>query len=298
MSGTAQDQLTLVSQGLGFIAALDQGGASTPAVLSAYGIDNTIYASEAEMFDQVHAMRTRIVTSSSFTGDRVLGAILFEGTVDRDIEGLPSPQYLWATKGVVPFLKVDIGLEPETDGAQLMKVDPMLDDLLVKARAKGIFGTKMRSVVKVANPVSVDAIVHQQFEQAARILDHGLMPILEAEVDIHSPSKVEAEVLLRAAIAAKLGSIPDGRQVMLKLTLPDKDGFYDEFVRHPKVLKVVSLSGGYSRKEANARLTRNARVVASFSRALVEGLNVRQTDHEFDKLLDQSIAEIFAASSG
>ena len=290
------EQLAKIRSGAGFVAALDQSGGSTPKALRLYGIPEDAYSNEAEMFDLIHKMRTRIIKSPSFGGDRILGAILFEMTMDRDIDGMGSAEYLWKVKQIVPFLKVDQGLAQEVDGAQVMKPMPDLDALLERATAKGVFGTKMRSVIKLANPAGVDAVAHQQFEIGKRILAAGLVPIIEPEVDIHSPEKAKAEVLLKAAILRNLESIPKGQQIMLKLTLPDEDGFYTELVEHPKVLKVVALSGGYTREEANARLKRNPGVVASFSRALTEGLSAQQTDEEFDTMLDESIGSIFEAS--
>src|SRR5688572_16360323 len=248
------------------------------------------------MFDRIHEMRSRIITSPSFTGDRVLGAILFEQTMDRQIEGRDTAEYLWDVKGVVPFLKVDKGLADDVDGAQLMKPMPDLDALLERAVAKGVFGTKMRSVIKLADPKGVDAVVDQQFEVARQILGHGLVPIIEPEVDIKSPQKAEAEALLKAALLRGLDSIPEGQQVMFKLTLPEEDGFYNELVAHPKVAKVVALSGGYSREDANDRLARNPGVIASFSRALTEGLTAQQGDEEFDAALDAAIKSIYEAS--
>lgn len=291
-----EQQLAKIRDEDGFVAALDQSGGSTPKALKAYGISEDEYADADEMFDRIHDMRTRIVTSPSFTGERIIGAILFENTMDRDIEGRPSPTYLWDTKGVVPFLKVDNGLADESDGVQLMKPMPGLDQLLERATAKGIFGTKMRSVIKLANQKGVDAIVDQQFEIGKQILAAGLVPIIEPEVDIHSPEKAEAEVMLKAAILRNLATVETGMQIMLKLTLPDEDNFYDELVRHPKVLKVVALSGGYTRDDANDRLARNTGVVASFSRALTEGLTAQQSDGEFDEMLDTTIGAIFEAS--
>jgi len=290
------EQLAKIRSGAGFVAALDQSGGSTPKALRLYGVPEDAYSNEAEMFDLIHKMRTRIITSPSFGGDRILGAILFEMTMDRDIEGMGSAEYLWKVKQVVPFLKVDQGLAQEVDGAQVMKPMPDLDALLKRATAKGVFGTKMRSVIKLANPAGVDAVADQQFEIGKRILAAGLVPIIEPEVDIHSPEKAKAEALLKAAILRNLEGIPKGQQIMLKLTLPDKDGFYSELVQHAKVLKVVALSGGYTREEANARLRRNPGVVASFSRALTEGLSAQQTDEEFDAMLDESIGSIFEAS--
>ena len=291
-----QEQLDKVRAGKGFIAALDQSGGSTPKALKLYGVDEDAYDGEAEMFDRIHEMRTRIVTSPSFSGDRVLGAILFEQTMDRQIEGRDTPAYLWEVKGVVPFLKVDKGLEDAADGVQLMKPMPGLDELLERAVAKGVFGTKMRSVVQLADPKGVQAIADQQFEAGRQILGHGLVPILEPEVDIKSPQKADAEGLLKAALLAGLDSLPEGQPVMFKLTLPDEDGFYAELVAHPKVAKVVALSGGYSRDEANDRLARNPGVIASFSRALTEGLSAQQSDEEFDAALDASIKSIYEAS--
>ena len=291
-----QEQLDKVREGKGFIAALDQSGGSTPKALKLYGVGEDAYSGEAEMFDRIHEMRSRIVTSPSFSGDRVLGAILFEQTMDRQIEGRDTPEYLWQVKGVVPFLKVDQGLADEADGVQVMKPMPALDALLERAVAKGVFGTKMRSVIKLADPAGVAAVVDQQFDVGRQILGHGLVPIIEPEVDIHSPQKAEAEALLKAALLRGLESIPDGQPVMFKLTLPEADGFYAELVSHPKVAKVVALSGGYSREEANDRLARNHGVIASFSRALTEGLSAQQSDEEFDAALDASIKAIYEAS--
>jgi fructose-bisphosphate aldolase class I len=291
-----QEQLEKVRAGKGFIAALDQSGGSTPKALKLYGVDESAYDGEEEMFDRIHEMRSRIVTSPSFSGDRVLGAILFEQTMDRQIGGRDTPEYLWDVKGVVPFLKVDKGLADEANGAQVMKPMPALDELLERAVAKGVFGTKMRSVIKLADPAGVDAVVDQQFEVARQILGHGLMPIIEPEIDIRSPQKAEAEALLKAALLRDLDTIPEGQQVMFKLTLPETDGFYAELTAHPKVAKVVALSGGYSREEANDRLARNKGVIASFSRALTEGLTAQQSDEEFDAALDASIKSIYEAS--
>ena len=289
-------QLEKVRDGKGFIAALDQSGGSTPKALKLYGVEEDAYSGEEEMFDRIHEMRSRIATSPSFGGDRVLGAILFEGTMDRQIEGRDSADYLWSAKGVVPFLKVDKGLAEEADGVQVMKPITGLDELLARASAKGVFGTKMRSVIKLADPAGVAAVVDQQFEIGRQILAAGLVPIIEPEVDIHSPQKAEAEALLKAAILEQLDQLPDGEAVMLKLTLPDEDGFYAELVAHPKVLRVVALSGGYSREDANEKLAKNAGVIASFSRALTEGLTAQQTDEEFDAALDASIKGIYEAS--
>lgn len=289
-------QLQKIKTAPGFIAALDQSGGSTPKALAQYGIGEDEWNGEEEMFAAVHAMRTRIVTSKAFDGDRILGAILFEGTMDRDVEGVPTATYLWEKRRVVPFLKVDKGLAPAENGVQLMKPMPGLDATLERARAKGIFGTKMRSVVKEANPKGIAAIVAQQFEVGRQILGHGLVPILEPEVDIRCPDKAEAERLLRDAIMQGLDSLEPAQKVMLKLTIPDVDGFYTPCIEHPNVLKVVALSGGYSREEANERLARQPRMVASFSRALVEGLSAQHTDEEFDAGLDASIGSIFEAS--
>jgi fructose-bisphosphate aldolase class I len=281
----------------GFIAALDQSGGSTPKALKLYGIEADAYSGDEEMFDRMHEMRSRIMTSSAFTGERVLGAILFENTMDRQVEGRSTAEYLWEEKGVVPFLKVDKGLEDEVDGAQLMKPMPDLDALLTRAVDNGVFGTKMRSVIKLADEAGVRAVVDQQFEVGRQILAAGLVPIIEPEIDIHSPQKAEAEALLKAAILEQLDRLDDGQQVMLKLTLPEADDFYADLVEHPKVLRVVALSGGYSREEANARLSRNRGVVASFSRALTEGLSAQQSDEEFDAALDAAVDTIFTASS-
>jgi fructose-bisphosphate aldolase class I len=285
-----------VKAGKGFIAALDQSGGSTPKALRLYGIEEDQYSGEAEMFDRIHEMRSRIITSPAFNGDRILGAILFEMTMDRQIEGRDTAEYLWQEKQVVPFLKVDKGLADEADGAQVMKPIPDLDDLLARAKAKGVFGTKMRSVIKLADQAGVDAVVDQQFEIGRQILAAGLVPIIEPEIDIKSPQKAEAEALLKAGILRQLESIGDDQVIMLKLTLPEQDDFYQELVQHPKVLKVVALSGGYSREEANERLARNHGVVASFSRALTEGLTAQQSDDEFDGALDASIKSIYEAS--
>jgi fructose-bisphosphate aldolase, class I len=290
------EQVAKVRAGKGFIAALDQSGGSTPKALQLYGVGADAYSNDEEMFTRMHEMRSRIITSPSFSGDRVVGAILFENTMDREIEGKESAEYLWTVKGVVPFLKVDKGLEDEGDGAQVMKPMPGLDELLERAVAKGVFGTKMRSVVKLADPKGVQAVVDQQFEVGNQILGHGLVPILEPEVDIQSPQKAEAEALLKAALLAGLATVPEGQQVMFKLTLPEEDGFYADLVAHPKVLKVVALSGGYSREEANDRLARNPGVIASFSRALTEGLSADQSDEEFDAMLDAAIKSIYEAS--
>jgi fructose-bisphosphate aldolase class I len=289
-------QLRKVRMQPGFLAALDQSGGSTPKALQAYGIAEGAWSNEEEMFALVHQMRARLITSPCFNGDRILGAILFEGTMDRDIEGLPTADFLWTTKRVVPFLKVDKGLASEANGVQLMKPIPDLATLLKKAVAKRIFGTKMRSVISHANAAGVKAIVNQQFEVAAQILAAGLVPIIEPEVDLHCPDKAAAEALLHAAILEKLEQWPAKDLVMLKLTLPERDNFYSDLVKHPKVLKVVALSGGYSRDEGDERLYRNHGVVASFSRALVEGLSAQQSDEEFDGALDAAIQSIYEAS--
>ena len=280
----------------GFIAALDQSGGSTPKALAAYGVPATAFKNDDEMFALVHQMRTRLMTSPGFSGDRILGAILFEGTMDREVEGKPTADYLWGAKRVVPFLKIDKGLAELRDGVQLMKPMPGLDALLQRANAKRIFGTKMRSVIQQANAAGIQAVVAQQFEVAAQILAAGLMPIIEPEVDIHCPDKAQAEALLKAALQQALGGMSPGQQVMLKLTLPTHDDFYAELVHDPRVLKVVALSGGYSRADGNARLARNHGVVASFSRALVEGLSAAQPDAAFDAALDEAIQGIYEAS--
>jgi fructose-bisphosphate aldolase class I len=295
---TAAEKLDKVATGKGFIAALDQSGGSTPKALAQYGVEPSEYSGEAEMYDRVHEMRTRIMTSPAFDGDRILGAILFEGTMDRTVEGLPTATYLWERRGVVPFVKVDQGLADEdADGVQLMKDIPGLDGLLARAREAGVFGTKMRSVIKRATPEGVQRVVDQQFAVGLQILAAGLVPILEPEVDIHAPDKAEAEALLRDALLAGLASVPADAKVMFKLTLPEEDGFYAPLVAHPRVLRVVALSGGYARDEANARLARNPGVIASFSRALVDGLNASMDATAFDAALDASVAAIQAASA-
>ena len=291
-----QEQLARMRNGDGFIAALDQSGGSTPKALRLYGIEENEYSGDAQMFDLIHGMRSRMVTSPSFGGNRVLGAILFEGTMDRDIEGQGSADYLWKTKGVIPFLKIDKGLADDADGVQLMKPMPELDALLAKGASKGIFGTKMRSVIKEANKAGIDAVVAQQFAVGRQILAAGLVPIIEPEVDINSATKKEAEVLLKAALLAELNAQPADQPVMLKLTLPEVDDFYQELVKHPSVLRVVALSGGYSREESNQRLSRNHGVIASFSRALTEGLSAKQSEAEFNATLDSTIQGIFDAS--
>jgi fructose-bisphosphate aldolase, class I len=281
----------------GFVAALDQSGGSTPKALSSYGIKENAWSNEEEMFALVHQMRTRIITSPSFAGNRILGAILFEHTMNSDIEGQPSADYLWNVKRVVPFLKVDQGLAAEKDGVQLMKPIPNLAALLAKGKAKRIFGTKMRSFIKQANAASIKEIVNQQFETAQQIISADLVPIIEPEVDIHCPEKAKAEELLKAAVLEHLDKLPVGQLVMLKLTLPEQDDLYADCVRHPKVVRVLALSGGYSRQEGNNRLRRNHGIVASFSRALVEGLSAQQSDTEYNALLDKSIESIFEAST-
>jgi fructose-bisphosphate aldolase class I len=291
-----QEQLARMRSGDGFIAALDQSGGSTPKALRLYGIEENEYSGDAQMFDLIHGMRSRMVTSPSFGGNRVLGAILFEGTMDRDIEGQGSADYLWKTKGVIPFLKIDKGLADDADGVQLMKPMPELDALLAKGASKGIFGTKMRSVIKEANKAGIEAVVAQQFAVGRQILAAGLVPIIEPEVDITSATKKEAEVLLKAALLAELNAQPADQPVMLKLTLPEVDDFYQELVKHPSVLRVVALSGGYSREESNQRLSRNHGVIASFSRALTEGLSAKQSETEFNATLDSTIQGIFDAS--
>jgi fructose-bisphosphate aldolase class I len=295
--GLNEQQLQQIKTHPGFIAALDQSGGSTPGALRLYGIKEGAWSNEDEMFAIVHQMRTRMISSPGFNGERIIGAILFENTMDRDIEGQPTADYLWNVKRVVPFLKVDKGLGVEKDGVQLMKPMPALGALLGKAKAKRIFGTKMRSVIKQASEAGIKEIVNQQFELAAQIIAAELLPIVEPEVDIHCPEKAKAESLLKAAILGKLNQLPAGQLVMLKLTLPEQDNFYADFVKHPKVLRVVALSGGYSREEANNRLRRNHGIIASFSRALAEGLSAQQSDAEFNAMLNNSIQSIFEASN-
>ena len=290
-------QLEKIQNGSGFIAALDQSGGSTPKALKAYGVEENGYANDDEMFILIHQMRSRIMTSQSFDGSRVIGAILFEMTMNRSVEGLDTADYLWNVKEVVPFLKVDKGLEAEEQGVQMMKPMPELGSLLEHAITKNIFGTKMRSVIKTANREGINAVVDQQFSIAKQILSTGLMPIIEPEVDIHSPEKLESETLLSEAIQRNLDGLNQDQSVMLKLTLPEQDNFYADLVSHEKILRVVALSGGYSREEANARMARNAGVVASFSRALTEGLSEGQDQSDFDSLLGTSIQSIFDASN-
>ena len=291
-----QEQFKKVQLGDGFIAALDQSGGSTPKALKLYGLGEDAYANEQEMYDRIHEMRTRIITSPAFDGDRIMGAILFENTMDREIEGRGSADYLWSVKRVVPFLKIDKGLAAEENGVQLMKPIPDLNQLLAHARAKGVFGTKERSVIKDAHPGGIRAIAQQQFDIGRQVLAAGLVPILEPEVDIKSPNKGKCEELLKQNLLAGLESIRDDQSIMFKLTLPDEDDFYRELVEHPRVLKVVALSGGYTRAEANERLARNPDVVASFSRALTEGLRADQSDEEFNRALDEAIQSIYEAS--
>lgn len=291
-----QEQFDKVKSRQGFIAALDQSGGSTPKALRSYGVGDDEWSGDQEMFDRIHKMRTRVITSPAFTGDKVLGAILFEDTMDREIDGVGSAEYLWSRKQIVPFLKVDKGMEDEENGVTVMKPIPGLDELLARAKDKGVFGTKMRSVIKEADQAGVDAILDQQFEVGRQIVAAGLVPILEPEIDIHSPSKAEAEDLLAEGAKARLDALPDDEIVMLKLTLPEQDNRYRELVEHPNVLAIVALSGGYSREEANARLSRNHGVIASFSRALLDNLNASQSDEEFDAALAESVDTIYRAS--
>lgn len=291
-----QQQADRMTSGKGFVAALDQSGGSTPKALRLYGIKDDAYSSEEEMFDLIHQMRARIITSPAFTGDRVLAAILFEQTMDREIEGEPSTAYLWETKGVVPILKIDKGLAEASDDVQLMKPMPGLDDLLQRAVAKGVFGTKERSVIGGANITGVAAVVAQQFEVAQQVLSHGLVPILEPEVTISIPDKAQAEDILRDEITKQLETVPDGQRVMLKLSLPSEVNHYSAFVEHPKVMRVLALSGGYSREEADELLAKNTGVIASFSRALTEGLSADQSDEQFNATLDKAIQSIYEAS--
>ena len=291
-----REQFEKMKSAKGFIAALDQSGGSTPKALRLYGIDEGSYSGDEQMFDLVHQMRSRIVTSPAFNGERILGAILFEMTMDREIEGRGAAEYLWGVKNVVPFLKVDKGLADAADGAQLMKPMPGLDALLARAVDKGVFGTKMRSVIQLANQAGIDAVVDQQFEIGRQIIAAGLVPIIEPEVDINSPEKAAAEDFLKAALLDQLATLVDDEVVMLKLTLPTTDNLYAELVSHPRILRVVALSGGYSRAEANTLLARNKGVVASFSRALTEGLSAQQTEAEFNDTLDASIESIYQAS--
>ena len=291
-----QEQLAQVKSRKGFIAALDQSGGSTPKALKLYGIEESQYSGEQEMFNLVHAMRTRIIKSPVFTSERILGVILFEMTMDRQIDGMGSAEFLWQKKGIVPFLKVDNGLAEEVDGVQVMKPIPQLGARISSALSHGVFGTKMRSVIKLANAKGIDAVVAQQFQFGKEILAGGLMPIIEPEVDIKSPEKERCEELLRSAIVRELDNLPNGQQVMLKLTLPTEPNYYKVLVEHPRVLRLVALSGGYSRDDANAMLAQNDGVIASFSRALTEGLSAQQSDGEFDKVLDAAIESIYQAS--
>ena len=290
------DMRTQMGSGKGFIAALDQSGGSTPKALKLYGVEESAYSGDAEMFDMVHAMRSRIITNPAFNGDKVIAAILFEMTMDRDVEGMPTPSYLWDVKRVVPLVKVDLGLADEVDGAQVMKPMPHLDDLCKRAASKGVFGTKMRSVINSANPAGIKAVVDQQFDVALQILGHGLVPIIEPEVNIKSDDKAQSEALLRDALLAGLDRVPDGQQVMFKLSLPSANNFYKALIDHPKVLRVVALSGGYSRDDACDMLAANHNMSASFSRALSEGLTAQQSDAEFTSTLQATIDEIYAAS--
>ena len=296
MDMTKAQQTERVAKGNGFIAALDQSGGSTPKALRLYGVPESAYSGETEMYDMIHAMRSRIIKSPAFTGEKVVGAILFEQTMDREIDGIPTATYLWDKRKVVPFLKIDKGLEAEVDGCQIMKPMPTLDALLDKAVAAGIYGTKERSVISAANPQGIQAVVDQQFAVAAQILAKGLMPIIEPEVTISIADKVEAEALLRDALIRGLDALPKGQKVMLKLTLPSVPNFFAPLVDHPNVLKVVALSGGYVRDEANAILAQNRGIIASFSRALTEGLSAQQSDAEFDAALGAAISAIHAAS--
>lgn len=289
-------QAEQVSKGAGFIAALDQSGGSTPKALRLYGVEESAYASEAEMFDMIHAMRARIVKSPAFSGEKVVGAILFEQTMDREIDGIPSATYIWDKRGVVPFLKIDKGLEPEADGVQMLKPIPGVETLLARAVKAGIFGTKERSVINAANEAGINAIVAQQFALGQQVLDAGLMPILEPEVNITIADKAEAEAMLLAAILSALDAMPAGQQIMLKLSLPEVANHYKPLIDHPGVMKVVALSGGYTREEANARLATNTGMIASFSRALTEGLSAQQSDAEFDAMLAETIDSIYRAS--
>ena len=293
---TFDQQTTKFRTQAGFIAALDQSGGSTPKALKLYGIAEGTYSGETQMMDLIHAMRSRIITSPAFNGDRILGAILFEATMDRDIKGQPTADYLWSVKRVVPILKIDKGLENEANGVQLMKPMPQLDALLAKAKSKGIFGTKERSVIKQANAAGIQVVVDQQFAVARQVVAAGLVPIIEPEVDIHCPDKAGAEKIMKVAIQKGLDALPAGQLVMLKLTLPNEDDLFADFVKHPRVLKVVALSGGYSRADANSKLAKQHGMVASFSRALTEGLTAQQSDAQFDEALNQAIQSIYEAS--
>lgn len=292
-----EQQLQKMQTEAGFIAALDQSGGSTPKALLAYGVGEDDYSGEEEMYLKVHEMRSRIMTSPAFTGERVLGAILFENTMDRQVEGQDTGDYLWNEKGIIPFIKIDKGLADEENDAQVMKPMPDLDALLERSVAKNMFGTKMRSVIKMANQAGVDAVVAQQFEVGHQIIGHGLVPIIEPEIDIHSPQKAEAEAMLRDSLLTHANALSSDQHIMLKLTLPEEDNFYADLVAHPQVVRVVALSGGYSRDEANARLSRNNGVIASFSRALSEGLSAQQSDEEFNAMLDATVQSIRDASA-
>jgi len=290
------EQLTRFETGKGFLAALDQSGGSTPKALTLYGIEESQYAGEAEMFDLIHAARTRVITSAAFASDRILGAILFEGTLDRDIDGRGVAEYLWAVKGILPFLKIDKGLNDARDGVQTMREIPGLDALLARAAERGVFGTKERSVIHAANRAGIDLVVTQQFRVAEHVLAAGLVPILEPEVDVHAPDKTEAEQLLKAELLRELDALAGSGKVAVKVTIPSVDGFYSDLIAHPRVARVVALSGGYSRDDANERLTRNPGLIASFSRALLDGLTAQQASEEFDRTLDASIESIYRAS--
>ena len=289
-------QLARFENGQGFIAALDQSGGSTPKALALYGVGESEYASEAEMFDLIHAARTRVITSPSFTSDRILGAILFAGTLEREIDGRPVIEYLWEVKGIVPFLKIDVGLDTERDGVQPMREIPELDALLARAAERGVFGTKERSVIHAASPTGIEAVVAQQLEVAEHVVAAGLVPIIEPEVSINAPDKAEAETLLKAELLRGLDALAGDGKVAVKITIPTVDGFYGDLIAHPRVARVVALSGGYERDEANARLARNPGLIASFSRALLDGLTAQQSDEEFDRTLDGSIESIYRAS--
>jgi fructose-bisphosphate aldolase class I len=294
---TRDDMRDKVATATGFIAALDQSGGSTPKALAHYGVPESAYSGDEEMFDLVHRMRTRIITSPSFTGEKILGAILFEGTMDREVEGRPSADYLWSVKNVVPFVKVDKGLAEVRDDVQVMKPMPQLDELLQRAVGQQVFGTKMRSVIRAANPAGITAVVDQQFDVGEQILAAGLVPIIEPEVDIHAPGKEKAEALLLEGIMRRVEALPAGAEIMLKLTIPSVDGFYSGVMARPQVLRVVALSGGYSRDDANERLARNPGLIASFSRALIEDLSAQQSDEEFDAALAEAIDSIHRASA-
>lgn len=296
MSSVFDAQHERFSTGAGFLAALDQSGGSTPKALRLYGVEESAYSNEAEMFDLIHQMRTRIITSPAFTAERVLGAILFEQTVDREVKGLPTAKYLWHEEGIVPFLKIDKGLAEAADDVQTLKPIPTLAAQLDKANANDVYGTKERSLILAANESGITHVVDQQFELAEQVIAAGLVPIVEPEVDIHSSSKAEAEDILRTQLLAHLDALSDDQQVILKLTLPSTDGFYTSLVEHPRVVRVVALSGGYSREQANELLSHNSGIIASFSRALTEGLSAAQTDDEFNATLDASIEGIYRAS--